>query len=437
MFKLAVIADDLTGANDTAVQFAKHNIRSRVRIDFDQQKLLQETADVIVIDTDSRNSSQTEAYDKVKNVCKVLQNSGVKNIYKKVDSTLRGNLGAEIDAAAGIFQPEVVVVAPAFPSNKRVTVGGYHLLDNLPIQLTEIAHAPKTPVNESRIVELLRKQTAAKMGVISLTTVMAGVDAVQQAIKRCLARGETWIVFDAVLDEHLRVIVQATKDYDKVLWVGSAGMAEQLPDFYQWSTKTKNGINSRPGAVLVVAGSVSKVTQSQISRALNLPNVKLIKMDVTNLIRKKKLEIARCIKQAKVLLKQEKDILIASAVNDRDVADAVRAGKKHGLSSTEVSEQTAVALGNIVAALSDESLAGMVLTGGDTAIHVCRSLEAEAIEVLEEVTVGIPLCQLIGGRCNGLPVITKAGAFGNEDSFVLSIQAMRKTDVPKQVNLLR
>jgi D-threonate/D-erythronate kinase len=431
MVKLAVIADDLTGANDTAVQFAKHNIRSRVRIDFDQQKLLQETADVIVIDTDSRNISQVEAYDKVKKVCQALQNSGVKNIYKKVDSTLRGNLGTEIEAAAGVFHPEVVVIAPAFPSNKRVTVGGYHLLDNLPIELTEIAHAPKTPVNESRIVELLRKQTAVKIGVISLSTVMAGVEAVQQAIKHCLIRGENWIVFDAVLDEHLRVIVQATKNYDEVLWVGSAGMAEQLPAFYQWSTQPQNGIISGKGAVLVVAGSVSQVTQGQICAALNLPNIKLIKMDVANLIQKNELEIARCIKQAKALFHQEKDVLIASAVSDRDVADAVSAGKRHGLSSDEVSEQIAVALGNIVSALTDESLAGMVLTGGDTAIHVCRSLEAEAIEVLEEVTVGIPLCRLVGGCCNGLQVVTKAGAFGNEDSFVLSIQAMRKADAQK------
>jgi uncharacterized protein YgbK (DUF1537 family) len=428
MIKLAVIADDITGANDTAVQFSKHNISSCVRIDFDQKKLLQETADVVVIDTDSRDIAPAAAYARVKAVCETLQNSGVKNIYKKVDSTLRGNLGVEIEATAAVFKPEVVVIAPAFPSNNRITVGGYHLLNHMPIELTEIARAPKSPVNESRIVELLHKQTEVKIGLISLSVVMAGLEAVKQAVEHCVERSERWIVFDAVLDEHLELIVKATQDYQKVLWVGSAGLAEQLADFYQWSAKQENIVISAKGAVLVVAGSVSKVTQAQISAALNLPNIQLVKMDVANLIQDKELEITRCTKQAKVLLEQGKDILIASAVDDCDVLAAVAAGENCGLSSTEVSEGTAVALGDIVAQLTDYQLAGMVLTGGDTAIHVCRSLGAEAIEVLEEVALGIPLGRLVGGRCNGLQVVTKAGAFGQDDAFVLSIQAMRQID---------
>ncbi len=425
MIKLAVIADDITGANDTAVQFSKRNISSCVRIDFDQEKILKETADVIVIDTDSRDIAPSAAYDRIKSVCEVLQDSGIKNIYKKVDSTLRGNLGAEIEATAAVFQPEIVVIAPAFPSNKRVTVGGYHLLDQIPIELTEIAHGPKSPVDESRIVELLHKQTDSKIGLISLHVVMKGLDAVKQAIKQCLECGEKWIVFDAVLDEHLERIVKATQDYH-VLWVGSAGLAEQLPDFYQWSAEQKKIGIAANGPVLVVAGSVSKVTQAQISTALNLPNIELVKMNVANLIQDKELEIGQCTIQAKKQLDQGKDIVIASAVDDGDVIAAVAAGNICGLSSTEVSEQTAVALGEIAIQLIDYQLAGMVLTGGDTAIHVCRSLGAEAIEILEEVAVGIPLGRLVGGLCNGLQVVTKAGAFGQEDAFVLSIQAMRK-----------
>lgn len=432
MIKLAVIADDITGANDTALQFSKHNISSCVRIDFDQNNLLKETADVIVIDTDSRDIAPMAAYDRVTTVCQALKNSGVENIYKKVDSTLRGNLGAEIAATATVFAPQVVVIAPAFPSNKRVTIGGYHLLNDMPIELTEIARAPKSPVNESRIVELLQTQTDVKIGLISLNVVMAGVEAVKQAIKNCLAHGERWIVFDAVLDEHLGLIVRAAAEYHKVLWVGSAGLAEQLPDVYQWSDKLERVGVLATGAVVVIAGSVSKVTQGQISVALKLPNIQLVKMNVANLIQDKELEITHCTQQAKTLLAQGQDVLIASAVNDRDVVDGITAGKNCGFSGTEVSEQTAVALGEIATYLTDYPLAGMVLTGGDTAIHVCRSLGAEAIEVLEEVAVGIPLGRLVGGRCHGLQVVTKAGAFGQEDAFVLSIQAMRKRDKQKK-----
>jgi uncharacterized protein YgbK (DUF1537 family) len=70
----------------------------------------------------------------------------------------------------------------------------------------------------------------------------------------------------------------------------------------------------------------------------------------------------------------------------------------------------------------------MVLTGGDTAIHVCRSLKAEAIEVIAEVAIGIPLGKLVGGVCDGLQVVTKAGAFGTKQSFVQAIKAIRQVN---------
>ena len=114
-------------------------------------------------------------------------------------------------------------------------------------------------------------------------------------------------------------------------------------------------------------------------------------MNVANLIQDNEREITRYTQQAKTLLEQGTDILIASAVDDRDVVDGITAGRSCGFSSTQVSEQTAAALGDIVAQLTDYPLAGMVLTGGDTAIHICRSLGAEAIEIVEEVAVGIPL----------------------------------------------
>lgn len=425
MAKLGVIADDITGANDTAVQFAKHNISSFVKIDTQQKEIGKEMADVIVVDTDSRDITPEEAYFKVKTACEALQNSGIKHIYKKVDSTLRGNLGAEIEATAKVLQSELVVIAPAFPQNNRITVGGYHLLNQVPIELTEIAHAPKSPVTESRIIVLLRQQTAEKIGFISLSVLMEGQKAVKEAIQNCLAQGEKWIVFDAVQDEHLALIVAAAKEYAGVLWVGSAGLAEQLPDVYEWTKKVKVKVDSAQGAVLVVAGSVSKITQRQMQEVLNLPNTELVKIDVASLIRNKAEEIERSIQKAKAWLDEGKDILLASAVTDEDVLEAVAIGKDYGLSGPEVSEETAAALGDVAKGLTNYKLAGMVLTGGDTAIHVCRALSAEAIEVLEEVAVGIPLGCLVGGECGGLKVVTKAGAFGNDESLVLAIKAIR------------
>jgi uncharacterized protein YgbK (DUF1537 family) len=164
---------------------------------------------------------------------------------------------------------------------------------------------------------------------------------------------------------------------------------------------------------------------------LNLQNTQLIKINGTNLIQNKADEVQRCISEAKAMLAAGKDILLASAVTDEDVFSAVTAGKECGLSSVEVSEQTAAALGDVTKGLTDYELSGMVLTGGDTAIHVCRALGAEAIEIIKEVTVGIPLGRLVGGKLSGLQVVTKAGAFGNEESLVLAIKAIRPINEAK------
>ena len=154
MIKLAVIADDLTGANDTALQFAKRNIKSSVEINFMKMEDV-EDKEVIVVDTDSRDLDKELSYKKVKDICEKISKYDIKCIYKKIDSTLRGNLGAEIKAVDDVFNPDIVIIAPAYPANQRVTIGGYHLLEGKPIELTEIANAPKTPVKKSYLPSIL------------------------------------------------------------------------------------------------------------------------------------------------------------------------------------------------------------------------------------------------------------------------------------------
>ncbi|MBP2652503.1 MAG: type effector Hrp-dependent outer protein [Firmicutes bacterium] len=429
MLRLAVIADDLTGANDTAVQFAKRGINSYVWLNSNDQDLLPPKAEVLVLDTDSRDVSPSSAYAIVEKASRALYSAGVRTVYKKIDSTLRGNLGAEIEAAAAVFEPEVIVIAPAFPSNNRVTVGGYHLLNQLPIALTEIARDPKTPVNESRVPELLRQQTECKIGYIPLDVVMAGIPAIQKAVAERLVQGEKWLVFDAAVDEHLRLIAQVGREYRNVLWVGSAGLAEVLPEFYEWSTGDKYVPTAALGPVLLVAGSVSEITRGQMVSFLKTPGARLVQMNVAGLFRDKDAEIKRCIQAARALLMAGSDVLVTSAVDKTDVDNAVAAGEGCGLSKAEVSCQTAAALGAVAAALAELELAGMILTGGDTAACVCEKLGAEAIEVVAEVAVGIPLGLLVGGRCDGLKVVTKAGAFGEEAAFSCARDALKGGEI--------
>ena len=424
MAELVVIADDLTGANDTAVQFSKRGLSTWVQISADQENIDQKSADVLVINTDSRDLKVKEAYGKIKQLAVRLKTARTGYIYKKIDSTLRGSFGAEIAAVADVFEPEIVVIAPAYPETKRMTIGGYHFLDGLPIEMTEIARSPKTPVHESFIPGLIEEQTGRQAAVISLTLLKRGPEIVRQKIAEYLAAGQNWIVFDVTEEDHFETIRQSVSQYKNILWAGSAGLANHLPLAGAWGNQELTRKKCLTGPVLVVAGSVSHKTQQQTAEAVKEQGVPLVQVDPVRLVEEQKLEIQRCVSAIQQAVEAGKDVLLVSSLNDADVERAVRAGRNHGMSSCEVSEYTARSMGSIAKGLNMGKLSGLVLTGGDTAVHVLNALQARSIEILSEVGIGIPLGELRGGCCNGMRVITKAGAFGEKNCFVQAIHAI-------------
>src|SRR5579859_4897692 len=127
MALVGVVADDLTGANDTAVQFSKQGFRAVVLLGVDSISRQGLDADVVVVDTASRDRSPESAADAVYTAAAALRASGVSLLYKKLDSTLRGNIAVEIQAALDAFDSPACLVAPAFPALQRVTLGGYQL----------------------------------------------------------------------------------------------------------------------------------------------------------------------------------------------------------------------------------------------------------------------------------------------------------------------
>lgn len=117
----AVIADDLTGAGDAGVQFAQAGLKTRALMG-DWSGSAAEGADVVVINTDSRALTPKAAYGAVAEAASRLRDVGARPVYKKIDSTMRGPVGAEVDAVLDVFEQPMAVVCPAFPDNGRVVV---------------------------------------------------------------------------------------------------------------------------------------------------------------------------------------------------------------------------------------------------------------------------------------------------------------------------
>lgn len=422
--KIVVLADDLTGANDTGVQFAKQGLRSLVLISLpDSPADLDE--DVLIVDTQSRALPPAEAYERVAQAVGLFRERGpFQALYKKIDSTLRGNLGPEIDALMDVCGFELAVVAPAFPKNGRITVGGRHFLGGAPLEATEIARDPVCPVGESHIPTLIAKQTGRVVGHVGIKDVLAGSDGILDAMRRLCAGGSEVLVCDAWQDDHLSMIAMAAVRLQKpVLWVGSAGLAECLPLALGLGAATAD---RRP--VVVIAGSVSGVTRGQAALLRQRPDTATIEADPCAFLKPDtaQAEAGRCFQAAVNAVHGGKDVVIVSGHSDEVVARTIEEGRLAGLSPRQSSEAVAGALGELCRRIAlNAQLAGLVLTGGDIAVSCCRHLSASGIAVLQEVAPGIPVGVLKGGQCPGLAVVTKAGAFGAQDALCKAVDFLK------------
>ena len=422
MPRIAVIADDLTGANDTGVQFAKQGMVTLVLLaagNFDGGA----AADVVVIDTNSRALPAAGAYARAAEAARLVKGGGIATVYKKIDSTLRGNLGAELDAIMDEGGQALAVVAPAFPKNGRVTVGGLHLLNGAPVEASEIARDPKMPVTESHLPTLLAAQTRRRVGHIGLKTVATGAAAIAAELARLAGAGTEVVVCDAWQDEQLRDIARAivASGLD-TLWVGSAGLAEYLPAALGLSGAQRPRL---PAAV--IAGSVSNVTRSQVAKLSERPDVALIMVTPAELLTAagRLTEIDRCYAAAAAAVGEGKNAVLASGYSDDVVAATRERAAALGLDGQQAGTAIADSLGEIGRRLAENlPLAGMVLTGGDIAVAVCSALGATGLKVIREVAPGIPVGELQGGRRAGMKVVTKAGAFGADDVLVKALDAL-------------
>ena len=426
MLKLVAIADDLTGANDTALQFAKRQIKSSVHLGLDSS-MPATASDVVVIDSDSRDMSRQEAYRQVYRIAEIVSGCETECIYKKIDSTLRGNWGAEVKAADDVFQPELVIIAPAYPVNRRITMGGYHLLDGQPLELTEIGNAPKTPVHESYIPDILQQQVPdAACGVLDFSVMKKGEAMIRNTVEDFLARGIRWIICDIAEEQNFMTLMDALRGKKRILWVGSAGLADYISYFYGWEGDCYDMPASRDGPVLICAGSVSHTTQQQIKRVCADTKISMVKLDVQQVLSDAD-SINAYGRQIQKMLAEGKDVLLVSAENDADVRLAVNTGRKYHLSGKEVSEKLAVIMAGIVSRLNLSMISGMVLTGGDTAVHICRALGVEGVEVFQEIMPAVPLGRVEGkfSEKEKVFIVTKAGAFGSPEIFTKALQAIK------------
>ncbi|QKS72628.1 four-carbon acid sugar kinase family protein [Paenalkalicoccus suaedae] len=425
--RIGIIADDLTGANDSGVQLTRAGLTTAVRFHM-QNSDTKSVEEALVIDTDSRSIAPEEAYKQVKEAAQTLRDKQVEIVYKKLDSTLRGNIGCEIDAMYDVYQPDFVIIAPAYPKNGRVVKNGDLLLHSTPLAETEMAKDPKSPVISSSVKKIVQNQTNRDIGEINVEVLRKGYDSVRKELEKFKKADISYVIFDSEVEEDLFAIADCIKRLAySVVWVGSAGLANHLPRTFELTKKSQlepRDLATDP--VLLVAGSVSSVTRNQLTRFLERKDVASVELPSHLLIDPSayKEELNKAELRIATLYEQGKNIAIFSSGSRADIEKAQAAGKELGMTETDVSNKIVEQMGRLVHTIvKTQKYAGIIMTGGDTAKKICNEMNVSGIRLIDEVEVGVPLGKFIGGH--DLHVVTKAGAFGSEDTFSKALTALK------------
>ncbi|NKE04784.1 four-carbon acid sugar kinase family protein [Mesobacillus selenatarsenatis] len=419
--KIGIIADDLTGANDSGVQLAKRGFSSTVVFNLEGIKEAGSTPDVLVVDTDSRAVSGEKAHEAVVKAASLLFQHGYSHVYKKIDSTLRGNVAVEIAAAASVYKPEAVVIVPAFPKVNRTTVRGLHYVNGTLITETEFGRDPKTPVTEGFILDLLKKSVEEDIALIDLDLIRGSEDQLASFVEKTIDGGQSWFVCDSETEEDLKAIAAFfAKLGKKIVWAGSGGLIEYLPA--ELEIFPQSGQDMKKTAIdrtLTVSGSLSQVTKKQLESLKGIKEVEFIEINPVQLV-EDTLETS----SLAVNRKANHYVLYVDSSEANRVA-AREAGDRLGYNSNQVSEAIAFGLAKAAKVFLEQvqDIGGLVLTGGDTAKAVCGELGVNEMELHSEVESGLPFGMIRSGEKN-FWAITKAGGFGNEGSLVKAVEYM-------------
>ena len=427
---IGAVADDLTGATTTGVLLARS--KARTAVFFNEEAAVKaegvEDLDAILISSNSRPLPANEAYEKVKSATAALKRMGVKYFSKRIDTTLRGGVGVEIDAMMDVVGDDAVaVVVPAMPQSRRILVGGYSVINGVALINTPVAQDVRTPVKENYIPRLLGQQTRRNVNLVTLDEVLEGEEAIRDALEAAREAGGEVIIVDAITIEDVEEIAKACIELKwNVIAVDPGPFTSKLA--YYRDLIGREEPNIPPEAeedgrtVLIAAGSATPVTKKQMEVLCEDPRHVRISVDPVALIEGGDAaldEAFRAVHKAEDLLNSEKPpraILFETALHGELLNLAEEDSKRHyaeGMSADRINAGLGTIISQLLELCGREKIAGLYTTGGDTMVNVCYQLGVECIEVMDYVIPQTDIGRLVGSY-DGLPIVGKGGLTGND-----------------------
>jgi len=382
---VTIIADDLTGACDTGALFAGQGLVGVfVAPEFPGPGL-----DAVALDIETRALPAAEAASAMRRLTTTARARLVDHaVFKKIDSTFRGPIAAELDALVEGIGARAALVCPAFPAQGRTVVHGLLSVHGVPVHESAMGRDPHYPGATSDVVDILARNSGLPVSLLPLKEIRGP----REELERTLRGRRGLVAADAETDEDLDALARAALGHAEIILVGSAGLAAAAAA--AWGHATPAPPMPGPGAWLIVAGSRHPTTRAQI-RDLEGSGVVGARIDGP-----REPELGQVIDE----IRAGRPAFLASG----DALDGAR---------DRVAQRLAVAAR---AVLFETSPSLIVLSGGETALAVLRAIGAHHLEIDGAPASGLALGRLIVDGTPPLPVLTKAGGFGSAGLFAAS-----------------
>lgn len=424
---IGIVADDITGANDIGIMYAKAGFQTEVFTYqyFTGANAIQTNPDVLITDTNSRLDKEITAYNKVFTATQKMKELGCTQFFNKTCSVFRGNIGAEFDAMLDALDESFAVVVLGYPKNARTTIHQEHFVHGKKLEESNFRYDPVHPMHQSNLVEILQSQTERKVAHVDLKIIKQGSEAIKKVINE-KRNNCSYLLFDLEDQCSLNEIAKAIHK-EKII-AGSSGIAEELAlltEIHADRNEKRISPEKINSGVLCVAGSLTPQTRGQIEYmkkrnllTLELESLKIFTPLKNEYLDKTKNEIVKHISVGR-------DVLFYSS-NDLDkVTQTKEKGKELGLSNTEISRQVSDSIAAIVKEVAlQTNVNRFLLAGGETSASVCEELQIMGHRIHKEIELGLPSC--INLSTPHYLLVLKSGSFGEVDFFEKAISHLKE-----------
>ena len=395
-----LIADDLSGALEAGAAF---NARGwRVTLPLTKHAIVPDAGGLTVISTETRNASPADAGATVRQVLAEQRAADARLLYKKIDSTLRGPLGAELTAITEELRPPLIVVCPANPRAGRIVRNGVLYVEGVSLEKSEFRNDPHWPAKTGDICALLASQGIAGARRVSLEALHVDSVAPFEPVRSRKDSEVTILVPDAETTSDVEAVVSAVRLMEPAsVFVGSGAvgtaLAQQMPP-----TTSHSGTWPIVTGFVVLCGSRHPVSDRQLEFLQHAGAAVVMTAALEESLDKQMDHIGEALTKSSVVALR---FFAAPDAEDASVSLLKR-----------ISE---------VAVRLPQSHA-LYLTGGETAWAACRALQGESLEILRELQPGVVAARLSRKNGPAIVVVTKPGGFGDAESISTPIRMLMK-----------